>query len=73
MERFSQEVKGEYDKAKHDDKLKARGSGRRAKEKRPQIDNAELLRQQEALFAMARSDPMAHANAAIDQSEPHPG
>lgn len=68
MERFSQDVKDEYEKAKHDDKLKARGGGRRAKEKRPQGDTEELLRQQEALFAMARSDPMAHANAGNDQA-----
>lgn len=69
MERFSQDVTDEYERAKHDDKLKARGAGRRGKEKRPLVDTEELLRQQEALFAMARSDPMAHANAATDQQQ----
>eukprot|EP00177_Eucheuma_denticulatum_P008651 GFKZ01015741.1.p1 GENE.GFKZ01015741.1~~GFKZ01015741.1.p1 ORF type:complete len:140 (-),score=24.35 GFKZ01015741.1:188-607(-) len=58
MERFSKEVEDEYERAKADDKLKTRGSRRGAKEK-PTVDTEELLRQQEALFAQARSDPMA--------------
>lgn len=66
LERFHQEVKDEYERAKSDDKLRARGSGRRDRNKaKAPVDDEELLRQQEELFARARSDPMARLN---DQS-----
>lgn len=58
MERFSHDVQEEYDRAKTDEKLKAKGNRRAAKERKPVVDTEELLRQQEALFAQARSDPM---------------
>lgn len=58
MERFSREVEDEYERAKTDEKLRAKGNRRAAKERKLVVDTEELLRQQEALFAQARSDPM---------------
>lgn len=59
MERFVKEVEEEYERAKREEKSKPRGSGKRGASKKSEVDTEELLRQQEALFAMARSDPMA--------------
>lgn len=58
MQRFSREVEDEYERAKTDERLKAKGNRRAAKERKHVVDTEELLRQQEALFAQARSDPM---------------
>lgn len=60
LDRFHADVKEEYEKAKCDDNLKSRGASKRERQKaRASADDEELLRQQEQLFAMARSDPMA--------------
>lgn len=63
MERFKDQVIEEYERAKNDDKLKTRANRRGGREKKKSAENTEeLLRQQEALFAQARSDPMRVAH-----------
>lgn len=60
LDRFREDVMKEYEKAKSDDRLRSRGSSRRDRNKgKPDVNDEELLRQQEQLFALARSDPMA--------------
>ncbi|PXF47214.1 Protein Dr1 [Gracilariopsis chorda] len=60
LDQFRQQVVDEYERAKQDDKHRLKGSSRRERNKvRSDVDNEELLRQQERLFALARSDPMA--------------
>lgn len=59
LHRFHTDVQEEYERAKADEKVKARGSSRRDRNKNANVDTEELLRKQEELFALARSDPMA--------------
>lgn len=59
LDRFKRDVEEEHDRAKAEEKQKARSGSRRDKNKNAQVDPEELLRQQEELFALARSDPMA--------------
>lgn len=59
MHRFIDDVTAAYEGAKQDERNRPRGAGKRANAKKAPVDTEELLRQQELLFAMARSDPMA--------------
>lgn len=63
--RYLQEVTNEYDRVRCDEKARGRGSSRRDKKKG--ADTEELQRQQEQLFAMARSDPMAAMNQQAEE------
>ncbi len=62
LDRYLAEVTSEYEKVRGDEKVRGRGASKRDKKKT--VDTAELMRQQEQLFAMARGDPMAAMNAA---------
>lgn len=59
LDRFQQDVKAEYERAKNDDRTKSRSASKRDRNRVREQDNEELMRQQAHLFAMARSDPMA--------------
>ncbi|KAI0562031.1 Histone-like transcription factor (CBF/NF-Y) [Gracilaria domingensis] len=60
LQKFRSDVVHEYERAKREEKSRLKGSSRRERNKqRSEQDNEELLRQQERLFALARSDPMA--------------
>ncbi|CAN8070040.1 unnamed protein product [Agarophyton chilense] len=60
LHKFRDDVVEEYQRAKREEKSRLKGSSRRERNKqRSEQDNQELLRQQERLFALARSDPMA--------------
>lgn len=61
LDRYLAEVTSEYEKIRGEEKARGRGSSKRDKKK--SVDTAELMRQQELLFAMARGDPMATMNA----------
>lgn len=72
LERFHQEVRDEYERAKTEEKAKSKGASRRDRNKiKSELDSEELLRQQEQLFALARSDPMA-MNHSTSQNTDHP-
>lgn len=63
LTRFTKEVEEEYERAKIEEaKQKSRNGSRRDRNKAAQVDTEELLRQQEQLFALARSDPLALKN-----------
>lgn len=58
LEDYLQEVTNEYEKVRNEERVRGRGASKRDKKKKVG-DTEELMRQQEALFAMARGDPMA--------------
>lgn len=60
LHRFNRDVQEEYDRAKVEEaKQKMRQGSKRERNKAAQMDPDELLRKQEELFALARSDPIA--------------
>lgn len=65
--RFRNDVEEEYQRSKVEDRAKARSAAKRAQNKG--MDDDELRRQQEQLFAMARSDPLAQQRCHEDDEE----
>lgn len=64
LHRFNNDVQEEYDRAKVEEaKQKMRQGSKRERNKAAQMDPDELLRKQEELFALARSDPIAENDA----------
>lgn len=69
LEAYHKDVADEFTRVKTEEKTRGRAASKRDRNKGKLIDNEELLRQQEQLFAMARSDPMA-SSAHIEDPPP---